>query len=467
MSVQTLFAALGGKDLVRSSTPISPSASSTTSTGLPLLDSIFASASTSVFRPPTTQPLAIQPPAQPQTSIYSPTPTTQHLPQILNQEVISSLLGLPPSRTASAASTTYSSGAVSHPSSREGDNEDEGYRRGGSDGYSESSTVLDPDAEFDEELQSAGSSAGQPLLAAEFDFQGVTVNGHGHSNGMGQRIHGDVTPRPPINGFITPRSDLSSRVHSASSLHAELQPRHAAPVERPLVPFEADSDLWPYPPAATADVEQSDGEEIIELDFEDTSALSDMDTFSRVLQNGKKHHKVGGGSVILNGTKANGSVSEKVRGRKKGKKDREAEQIRIREEIENSWDVPGPSMRVQQLHEDAQVLSGPASPSPRPLPIPVHTPPSPGDAPPVTNTAVVNHVNGVTPKRGEEVINKGMRIDSNAAKESTVAAVATRVPAPTSAERNAFVRELLTLIHVRNLFYYRSRSWKLTAGIAD
>jgi hypothetical protein len=224
-------------------------------------------------------------------------------------------------------------------------------------------------------------------------------------------------------------------------------------VERPLVPFEADSDLWPYPRAAAADLEQSDGEEIIELDFEDTSALSDMDTFSRVLQNGKKHPKAGGGSVLVNGTNANGSVGERGRGRKKGKKEREAEQIRIREEIENSWDVPGPSMRVQQLHEDVGVLSRPASPSPCPSPIPVHTPPSSGDVSPVANTATANYVNGVTPKRGEEVINKGMRIDHNAAKESTIVAFAAQVPTPTSVERNAFVRELLTLIHVRDLSF--------------
>ena len=375
--------------------------------------------------------------------------------------MISSLLGLPPSRSASAASTAYSSGAVSHPSSREGDNEDEGYRREGSDGFSESSTVLDPDAEFDEELQSAGASAGRPLLAAEFDFQGVSSNGH--LNRTGQRIHGDVTPRPPMNGFITPRSNHSSRVQSASNLFPESQPRHSAPGERALVPFEADSDLWPYP-RAVADSEQSDSDEIIELDFEDTSALSDMDTFTRVLQNGKKHARVRGGSV--NGTNGAATATENARGRKKGRKEREAEQVKIREEIENSWDVPGPSMRVQQAHEDVGVMSEPASSSPCPSPVSVHTPPTPETVPPVANAVTGNHVNGVTPKRKEEVRCKSRGVDSNVVRESIVATVSTQ-PAPTSMERNEFVREVLTLIHVCGLLPFGLRTLKLIGGFTD
>lgn len=368
--------------------------------------------------------------------------------------MISTLLGLPPSRTASAASTAYSSGAVSHPSSREGDNEDEGYRRGGSDGYSESSTVLDPDAELDEELQSAGASAGRPVLAAELDFQVITSNGHSHRNGTGQRIHGDVTPRPPMNGFITPRSNNLSRFHSVSSLHTECQIRHSVPGERELVPFEADSDLWPYPRAAVlaAESEQSDGEEIIELDFEDTSALSDMDTFTRVLK-GKKHAKTVSGGV--NKTNGMGSESERGRGRKKGKKEREAEQIRIREEIENSWDVPGPSVRVQQAYEAEGMIPEPASPSPCPSPSSVRTP-SPKIPP------VANHVNGVTPKRKEEVAKRkeelpqkkeqvrsnGAGVHSDAVKGSLMATVSAKMPASKAMEKNEFVREVLTLIHV-------------------
>jgi hypothetical protein len=250
----------------------------------------------------------------------------------------------------------------------------------------------------------------------------------------------------------------------------ESQPRHSAPGERELVPFETDSDLWPYPRAQTqvTESEQSDSDEIIELDFEDTSALSDMDTFTRVLQNGKKHTKAGGRGV--NGTNGAGSVSEKVRGRKKGKKERDAEQLRIREEIENSWDVPGPSMLVQQVYEGVGVVSGPASPSPCPSPVPVQTPPSPERVLPVPKTATMNHVNGVTPKRKErkDEVTKGAAINSDAVRGSIVAAVSTQVPAPTSMERNEFVREVLTLIHVCPFFPPLGlRILKLTAGFSD
>jgi len=240
----------------------------------------------------------------------------------------------------------------------------------------------------------------------------------------------------------------------------ESQSRPSAPAERELVPFETDSDLWPYPrvQAQEAESEQSDGDEIIELDFEDTSALSDMDTFTRVLQNGKKHGKAKGGNV--NGS--NGT-SEKVKGKKKGRKDREAEQTRIREEIENSWDVPGPSMRVQQVYEDVGVMSGPASPSPCFSPVPVQTPPSPA---PAAQPAAAVLANGATPKRKgrkEEVRGKDAGVNADAVRGSIVAAISTQVPAPTSIERNNFVREILTLIHTDKTFVdtlwqeYRSR----------
>jgi hypothetical protein len=242
------------------------------------------------------------------------------------------------------------------------------------------------------------------------------------------------------------------------------------PGERELVPFETDSDLWPYPRAAAlaAEPEQSDGEEIIELDFEDTSVLSDMDTFTRVLK-GKKHTKtVGGGLNKTNGkTNGIGSESEKGRGRKKGKKEREADRIRIREEIESSWDVPGPSMRVQRAYEVEGMMPEPASPSPCPSPVPVRTP-SPKITPPVAKPAVpaiANHVNGATPKKKEQVAKKkeglaqkkeegtnGAGLHSDAVNGSLIAAVSAKMPALKSMERNEFVREVLTLIHVCPLF---------------
>ncbi|EDR02115.1 uncharacterized protein LACBIDRAFT_332672 [Laccaria bicolor S238N-H82] len=115
MTLESLFAALSGPEIVGPAPPhtsLAPSAS-TPATGINLLDRIFASAAN-------VSALSHQPQQQgAPRKISSPTPTsTSTQAQVLNQDVISTLLGLPPSRTPSAASS-------SHPSSRESDNEDE------------------------------------------------------------------------------------------------------------------------------------------------------------------------------------------------------------------------------------------------------------------------------------------------------------------------------------------------------
>lgn len=144
--------------------------------------------------------------------IYSPQPTTTALPQILNQDVISTLLGLPPSRSSSAAMSSPDRFIRRKPSayssSREGDNEDEDTDY--------PSTVLDEDEDSEE--------ACRPVIS------------------------GDATPRAPPN-FLQPKNN------------------------RPLVPFQPEStELWPYPPNGT----HVDTDDIPELDFSDTRALGQL-----------------------------------------------------------------------------------------------------------------------------------------------------------------------------------------------
>ncbi|KAF9459729.1 hypothetical protein BDZ94DRAFT_1312111 [Collybia nuda] len=486
MTVESLFAALGGNDLTPSEQK-NPSAtqlaSGSASTGISLLDSIFASASDTSNKATTTNIItqgprssAIQLQIQLQTpTIYSPTPSTNILPQVLNQDVISTLLGLPPSRTASAASTAYSSGAHSHPSSREGDNEDESdmsmsHRHGGSDGYSESSTVLDPDAEFDEELQAAGASAGRPLLA-DSGHQHAGTNGFLGASEHG-RVHGDVTPRAPLNGFITPplvrtngtrastqtpgviepSSSVStilgrrppSRSYSRASNAEPRNHTNGAITSRPLVPFEADSELWPYPRAPVNEQHaDSDGDDILELDFGDTSALSDPSAFKRALKNGKKHSRGGSVSDGANGIDA---MRDKTKGRKKGKKERAAEQLKIREEIENSWDVPGPSAHVT----GRAISNDPPSPSLHPSPSP-HPSPEPGHSPHQTPTPHAKLVNGI-PSRPQQAGVNGSLIEADTARESIISSLSNHSSISGSLERNEFVREILTLIHTNKPF---------------
>jgi cytoskeletal protein RodZ len=113
-----------------------------------------------------------------------------------------------------------------------------------------------------------------------------------------------------------------------------------------LVPFHEESSLWPYPRAPL-----DDRDDIVELDFADTSALSDVDAFERRRQNG--------------------------RNAKLSKKDRAAKE---REEIERSWDVPGNA---------APSLVAAGSPGPHP----VLGRPSSSQAP-AHNTVVSSFANG-------------------------------------------------------------------------
>ena len=54
-----------------------------------------------------------------------------------------------------------------------------------------------------------------------------------------------------------------------------------------MVPFEANSDLWPYP-RAPLDERSYENDEVVELDFSDTRALSDPAIFSSRLKEKKE-----------------------------------------------------------------------------------------------------------------------------------------------------------------------------------
>jgi hypothetical protein len=146
---------------------------------------------------------------------------------------------------------------------------------------------------------------------------------------------------------------------------------------------------------------------VIELDFADTSALSDPDAFARQEQRAKTR-----------------------KSQKKGRKEREKDREREREEIEKSWDVPQPAK---------------ASPPPQEI---VSTPP-------VTVNGKGKH--GRKERAGSLVSQSSgdgpSAIDSRAAYTSLLSALAQKKNASLKdLSRNDFVREVLTLIHVRLLF---------------
>ncbi|GLB39196.1 putative dcp1-like decapping family protein [Lyophyllum shimeji] len=479
MTVESLFAALGGGELMKTAdhgtTTTSASASTTSAslstfpssspstTGLPLLDSIFASANSATQPPPNAiSTLPIRSPVPSTTNPPPhPHPHPHPHPQVLNQDVISTLLGLPPSRSASAASTAYSrsSGAQSHPSSREGDNEHEGGR-GGSDGYSESSTVLDPEDDGEGEVQVHAPAVVNGRGHGHGHGHGLGY-GNGNGNGRGQgrgRMNGDVTPRAPANGFITPRfvAATSSNANAAATIsqpshsHTQAQTRTQTLPVRPLVPFQPDSELWPYPPPGEGEHEgEAEGEregegeeEILELDFADMSALSDPDLFSRaraVRRNGR-----GENGVVVGGADGGERHREsgKGKGRKKGRKEREAME---REAIERSWDVPPPRPQAGRFDREREEQEGHGEG------LPSTASPSPSSSPVVSKP----QVNGVASKVNMEKHHYHHQqggVVPEAVRESLIAAVSGRGLGAQGLERNEFVREVLTLIHTDKAF---------------
>ncbi|KAH9941281.1 uncharacterized protein BXZ73DRAFT_98498 [Epithele typhae] len=252
-SVNDLFAALTrGSTFAHHNTASSPSthqiAESPPSRGPALLDSIFASAmlpasSSAAFAPP--QPAL---PSRPEEIvIVSPKPTSSALPQILNQDVISSLLGLSPHSRASSAAPSSASSHHSGHRRYEGDNE-----------YSEEDQASEEDVPGPTRFGANGKYATKSAPGRLVPYKPYT-NGHDHG-----RIQGDVTPRAPPGGAHLPSTSPSesqqrSMTPTANGRSSAAPVIPAAPATsadaraRSLVPFEANSDLWPYPRAPLDD----------------------------------------------------------------------------------------------------------------------------------------------------------------------------------------------------------------------
>ncbi|KAJ7098353.1 hypothetical protein C8R44DRAFT_988877 [Mycena epipterygia] len=471
MTVASLFAALGGADVKNPEPDGAPTAAPPS--GIPLLDSIFASANAASPAPISTQPIPI----------HSPTPTTSVVsPQILNHEVITSLLGLPPSRSASAAS--YGSDVQSHTSSREGDNEYEesrgsnsGGRRGnlGSDGFSESSTVLDPEAELDEELQAAGASAGRPLLsvpAQRGDTRNPLVNGGTKVNGKG-RVHGDVTPRAPvpasgINGHSTPsRGPIPPPMDELSRSTSTTRPSqsHQAQDRHPSGPFAAGSELWPYarPPVddRAVEVDELEDGEIVELDFEDTSALSDPDAFRQVQQQRVRRNPDADSAPNASegGSGAGGRERrDRGKGRKKGKRERAADRAAsLADNVESARLFQLLDASVGASHYRSSSRSASASPSleespAQPPDVPVFSETeTPTTARPSKIQMMMTAVNGSS--SGAAARDSVAALEPERTRASLISIISARAQKPPAhLERNEFVREVLTLIHTDKAF---------------
>jgi len=188
---------------------------------------------------------------------------------------------------------------------------------------------------------------------------------------------------------------------------------------------------------STSGGENGDDGEILELDFEETSALSDMNAFRKAMRKGKE--KCHGMNANVNaGVSSAGSGAEgfdvngRGKGRKKTRKEKEAEK---REQIENSWDTPVP-------------VSNP--PPAAPLGLGVARSPTPSKKDKVVNGAIVHPHQ--TKKPPVVNGNLGPAVDSGVVKDGLIGTLLGCSQKPGRLEKNAFVREVLTLIHVSELF---------------
>ncbi|KXN82250.1 hypothetical protein AN958_02800 [Leucoagaricus sp. SymC.cos] len=337
---------------------------------------------------------------QKQTSIpiHSPTPQSKVLPppQVLSQNVIGSLLGLDRASAGGGDAGTGSGGENSaesptHSSSRDGDNELE----------------LSLSSEDGGNSTSHGSSE---------EGGGVGLNVPPRSG-----IGGDTTPKPGylggdhLKGLVgatpsatsaTTTSTTTTTVATSSTTattaakpngtpekkkkNANVKPRN----ERPLVPFESNSELWPYPrqpvdggnpePRAGAgdtsnnnDNEGSgsgEGGDIVELEWEDMSALSDLKKFERVRKAQLAARSKGAGATTVGGKSDSGlgaGAGQEGGRKKKEKKNKNKQQqqsskrekleaaMRAKEELEKSWDFPDvTAVQQRNVHNGVGVEVG-------------------------------------------------------------------------------------------------------------
>jgi len=341
--------------------------------------------------------------------------------------VISTLLGLAPSPGGSVSSSSTNITTYRY----EGDNESN------SEGGSEE--IEYPTSNVNSILAEATrnaitSSKGKQSSVPSFSFPASSDDVQ-----TTPRIQGDVTPRPALKGMPTSSpsqqpKDRNFKSGATTKPQDGITPVDILPAKadktkpatgasRKLVPFEPDSDLWPYP-RQPLDDRALDDDDVVELDFSDISALSNINAFLS---------KPKTSANATNGAGANG---------KKKKKEKNREE---REQIEKSWDDPvkmgyavGPNIPpAKPIQPQPTVVSGVKGKNKSAIQ-------------PQTN----GKVNGQPAASSSKNKDKD-GLDRDAATESLISTVAkSSLPDQKDIkqmDRNTFVREVLTLIHVSNL----------------
>jgi len=401
----------------------------TTSRSIALLDSIFASATPRY--PNGSNDSAVQTSA-PALQIISPQPTASPAPQVLNQDVISTLLGLAPSPGGSVSSSSTNITTYRY----EGDNESN------SEGGSEE--VEYPTSDVNSILAEATRDAITSSRGKQSSFPSFSFPASSDDAQTTPRIQGDVTPRPTLKGIPASspsqpkernlKAGATRKVQDgltsvdlpqAPSIKAD-KTKPGSSASRKLVPFEPDSELWPYPRQPLDDRTLDDDDDVVELDFKDTIALSDINTF-------------------LSKSRANANATNGAgAGGKKKKKERNKEE---REQIEKTWDDP-----VKMGYAVGPNI--PNEPPAKPVqPQPTTVSSVKGKNKPAVQPHTNGKANGQPAASSSKDKNKdkaGDGLDRDVVTESLISTVAQNLKDAKQMDRNVFVREVLTLIHVSN-----------------
>lgn len=434
------------------------------------------------------------------------------LPQILTTEVIHELMGLPASRAESTSS--YSPSSAGARRSRE-----RGYiaDRGEDDGgLSESSAGPDADVETDLGLGSplaAGASrtTASQGLSTRPSFLSVASSGSLKGDAV---LKGDATPRArsdrglePVKGRELRPEQTSTpppRVRTPASAKArpslaQVQSEQAAASggERKAletlsapstsrVPFQSGAELWPHaqvharaatfsglkplsdddsfealgasvatlrPTRREVEPEGDDDDDVVELDFSEIGALEDLRAFEAR----------GGAS----GGRAKGKANMKERGRERaaleqGSPSVSAAATRNGSEAPSQISTPNRDVKAERARKDKEKQPGvivlqPTQAAPAPA---IVTPPSTRNASSLGGSIVTNGSSASSKKPAKKVDALKETPSSPAAFADVSTNVILGEMARSGAlkpamEKNVFIREILTLIHV-SAFHDRS-----------
>lgn len=413
--------------------------------------------------------------------ILSPKPSAAALPQILSASTLHNLMGIPTdsSRSPSRASTSASSQAQSpygtrtkngnkyspsssgaHRSKERGYIADRGEDDGG---VSEASTGIESDGQ-------AGVIFGPPLnrgsaphtLVSRASFLSVTSSG-GTNTGA---LKGDATPRarserldsslpasppqPSHSQLRQQRPAAGSQALSEQSIMTvvegsmrkapkQLQHRESAPAQ---TSFRSGADFWPHEESARSQanaqrpevVEQQDSGDVVELDFSEISVLNDPKalearaTGTAVASRGKERQTnkpVKSKPVtVTSASKVNGKGAhqDSATGHSSSESDR-----RSRNKGTKKVDS-GSSSSIAKPNGSLATSSAASSSTPSAL------------ASPSVQSTKIKVPALVTPQSAEDMLmGEVMRSDSGMREGPAL-------------EKNAFIREILTLIHVSGVF---------------